>query len=202
MPEILDLKNEARQKGYKIRASQRDKDKPSSEICERFIRQPEYQRARMVMWYLHCRSEVRTRSAVEAVLQDGKTIVVPYCTKDESGNSKLGLWWLESFEELVPGMWNILEPPRNRWGESNKEIRPSELDIVLVPGVAFDRNGGRVGNGAGYYDRLLTQVRSDALLVAASYEAQVFSEIPMAPYDVFMDKVITEKAVYIGRGRV
>ncbi|MEE9397674.1 MAG: 5-formyltetrahydrofolate cyclo-ligase [Methylococcales bacterium] len=202
MSHVLDLKKELRQKGYKVRACQRDKDKLSGKICERFIGQPEYQRAKVVMWYLHCRSEVRTSSVVEAALQDEKTLVVPYCTKDEDGNNKLGLWRLESFEELVPGTWDILEPPRNRWAELNKEIGPSALDMVLVPGVAFDRDGGRLGNGAGYYDRLMSQVRADTLLVAASYESQLFPRIPMVPYDVFMDKVITEKAVYTGRGRV
>ena len=53
-------------------------------------------------------------------LESGKKIVVPYCTVDESGANKLGLWWLESMDELVVGKWKILEPPRDRWGEPGK----------------------------------------------------------------------------------
>jgi 5-formyltetrahydrofolate cyclo-ligase len=58
-----------------------------------------------------------------------------------------------------------------------------------------------MGNGQGYYDRLLKRVRSDAPLVALAYECQLFPELPVGPHDVFMDKVITEHAVYLGRGR-
>jgi 5-formyltetrahydrofolate cyclo-ligase len=75
------------------------------------------------------------------------------------------------------------------------------LDLVMVPGVAFDLRGGRLGHGKGYYDRLLPRIRPSAPLVAVAFECQLFPEIPMLEYDVFMDRVITEKAIYLGRGR-
>ena len=71
----------------------------------------------------------------------------------------------------------------------------------MVPGVGFDPDGGRMGNGQGYYDRLLEKVRRDCPLIALAYESQMFDEVLVAPHDVYMDKVITEKAVYEGRGR-
>jgi 5-formyltetrahydrofolate cyclo-ligase len=134
-------------------------------------------------------------------LASGKRIVVPYCTEDETGANKLGLWWLESMDELIVGKWKILEPPRERWGETGKEIPPEELDLVIVPGVGFNREGGRMGNGQGYYDRLLARVRPDCPLVALCYESQLFDDLIISPHDVFMDKVVTERAVYEGRGR-
>jgi 5-formyltetrahydrofolate cyclo-ligase len=70
-----------------------------------------------------------------------------------------------------------------------------------VPGVAFDQSGGRMGHGFGYYDRLLQHARPDAPLVALAFECQLFPEIPAEAHDIFMDKSITEKAVYVGRGR-
>ena len=73
-------------------------------------------------------------------LASGKRIVVPYCTTDENGENKLGLWLLESFDELVVGKWNILEPPRERWDDPAKTVAPDELDFVIVPGVGFGRN--------------------------------------------------------------
>jgi 5-formyltetrahydrofolate cyclo-ligase len=104
-------------------------------------------------------------------------------------------------DELVVGKWKILEPPRERWGEAGKEMGPEEIDLVVVPGVGFSRTGGRMGNGQGYYDRLLERVRPDCTLVGLGYECQLFDELIVSPHDVFMDKVVTEKAVYQGRGR-
>lgn len=164
----------------------------------RLVTLPEYELADVVMWYLDCRSELRTRHAIPEALASRKTIVVPYCTVDEQGDNKLGLWHLESMDEMVVGTWNILEPPKERWGEFGKEIQPRALDLVVIPGVAFDRKGGRLGNGQGYYDRLLTQVRADATLAAVCYESQLYDEVPRSPHDVVLDKVVTEQAIYSG----
>lgn len=71
----------------------------------------------------------------------------------------------------------------------------------MVPGVGFDREGGRMGNGQGYYDRLLEACRPDAPLIAPCYEGQLFDKILVAPHDVYMDKIVTEKEVYNGKGR-
>ena len=162
---------------------------------------PEYQQARTALWYIDCRSELRTKHALPAALDSGKRIIVPYCTVDEQGANKLGLWWLQSMEEMVVGKWKILEPPRERWGEAGKEIDPSELDVVLVPGVGFSRAGGRMGNGQGYYDRLLERVRPDCALIGVGYESQLFDDLIVGPHDVFMNKVVTEQAVYAGVAR-
>lgn len=81
-------------------------------------------------------------------------------------------------------------------GEAGKEVSPEELDLIMVPGVAFDREGGRLGNGAGYYDRLLQQTRSDTSVVAVCYESQLCEKVSMEPHDVYMDAVITEENFY------
>ncbi len=153
------------------------------------------------MWYLHCRSEVQTLSTVVAELGSDKRIVVPYCTVDAEGQKQLGLWHLQAIEELQAGMWNILEPPRQRWLEPAKQVNAAELDLVIVPGVAFDKQGGRLGYGAGYYDRLLQNVRSDTVLAAICYEAQLLPDVAMDGHDVFMDLVITERTIYPGLRR-
>lgn len=190
-----------RRLAYEVRDAQLDKDFASSAICARFVAEAAYSQAETVMWYCHCRSEVRTVTALNEALISNKRIVIPYCTKDAQGVNKLGLWRLQNWSELVPGTWGILEPPRQRWGEPGKEADPCELDLIMVPGVAFDRQGGRLGNGQGYYDRLLQTVRPDAVLSAVCYEAQLFDAIPMGIHDIFMDYVITEKAIYRGKGR-
>lgn len=196
-----DLKARQRRKAYQARNRQADKDAASQVICAQVTAHPAYQQAETVMWYSHCRSEVRTRPTLAHEISTDKRIVIPYCTRDQQGRNKLGLWRLEDFAELVPGTWGILEPPKQRWGEAGKEIAPDRLDCIIVPGVAFDRQGGRLGNGAGYYDRLLQCVRADAVLIGVGYESQLFDRIAMEPHDVAMDFVITEKAVYAGSGR-
>lgn len=196
-----DLKNQQRRKAYDIRNEQIDNDVASEIICDRFLVHPAYLSAKTVMWYSNCRSEVRTQAALLGQLATGKRIVIPYCTKDEQGRNKLGLWRLEDFAELVPGMWGILEPPKQRWGEPDKEIAPEQLDCVMVPGVAFDQNGGRLGNGAGYYDRLLKDVRADTVLIGVCFESQLVEQVVMEAHDVAMDVVITEKTLYAGKGR-
>jgi len=196
-----DLKNRQRRLAYDARNKQIDKEAMSRTICAQFVAHPVYRQAETVMWYVHCRSEVRTQSALLGELEAGKHIVIPYCTKDQQGRNKLGLWRLEDFAELVPGMWGILEPPKQRWGELGKEVAPEQLDCVMAPGVAFDRNGGRLGNGAGYYDRLLASVRTDAVLIGVCFEAQLVEQVAMDAHDVVMDIVMTEKNLYAGKGR-
>lgn len=194
-------KAEQRQIAYAARNAQADKDTVSTKICRRVREQPWYQSAQTVMWYLHCRSEVRTLPVVLAELDSDKRIVVPYCTVDAEGQKQLGLWHLQAIDELQPGMWNILEPPRERWIEPTKQVVVDELDAIIVPGVAFDKQGGRLGNGAGYYDRLLQKVRSNAVLAAVCYEAQLLPQVAMDTHDVFMDFVVTDQAIYPGKGR-
>ncbi|HUE71764.1 MAG TPA: 5-formyltetrahydrofolate cyclo-ligase [Pirellulaceae bacterium] len=190
-----------RRAAYDARNAQPDKDAVSAQAVERLLALPEYQAAKTVMWYIDCRSELRTRQALPAALASGQQIVVPYCTVDEQGANKLGLWWLQSMDDLVVGKWKILEPPQERWGEPGKEVPPQELDLVIVPGVGFSREGGRMGNGQGYYDRLLATVRPDCRLIGLCYESQLFDGLIVSKHDVFMDQVVTEKGVYQGRGR-
>lgn len=199
--ELMDAKAQMRRAAYDARNAQEDKNTVSEAAVARLLQLPEYQAAKTVLWYIDCRSELRTKHALPAALTSGKRIVVPYCTVDEAGANKLGLWLLESMDEMIVGKWKILEPPRERWGEPGKEIPPEQLDLVIVPGVGFSRNGGRMGNGQGYYDRLLERVRPDCLLIGLCYECQLFDNLIVSPHDVFMDKVVTEQAVYTGPGR-
>lgn len=196
-----DLKAELRRQAYDARNAQQDKDQLSRIICEKFTAQPSYRQSETVMWYIHCRSEVRTIPAIVRALDENKKTVIPYCTRDIHGNKVLGLWRLEDLSELVPGTWGIPEPPRVRWDEPGRKVHPKSLDLIMVPGVGFDRQGGRIGNGAGYYDRLLESVRDDAVLNGVCYETQLFSNIPMDVHDIYMDAVITDQKVYSGKGR-
>lgn len=194
--ELFELKTAIRKQAHENRRSQTDKDSVSKKIVNRFIELPEYQAAHTIMFYVDVRDEVRTRQALPAAVASGKRIIVPYCV-----NGELELFWLENMEELELGMYRILEPKHELRSVESKRLQPTDLDLVMVPGVAFDRTGGRTGHGKGYYDKLLQHARLDAPLIALAFECQMFESIPAESHDIYMDKIVTEDAVYTGKGR-
>ena len=194
--ELFELKTAIRKQAHENRRAQQEKDTVSQKIVDRFMDLPEYDSSKTVMFYVDVRDEVRTRQALPAALSSGKRIVVPYCVDGE-----LELFWLEKMEELELGMYRILEPKNDLRLVENKRLQPTDLDLIMVPGVAFDRQGGRTGHGKGYYDKLLQHARLDAPLIALAFECQIFEKIPAESHDIYMDKVVTEDAVYNGKGR-
>lgn len=187
-----------REQARKNRVAQKNKDEISRQIVTAFMGLPEYAAAQTVLFYVDAGSEVRTRHMLPEALTQGKRIVVPYCIVE---TNELELFLLEDMSELVEGAYKILEPRADLRGGVGKVVRPEDLDLVMVPGTAFDPKGGRMGQGKGYYDRLLARVRPDAPLVAIAFDCQIFDAIPVAPHDVFMDKVLTESRVLTGVGR-
>lgn len=189
-------KQAIREQAHANRRAQENKDELSQHICEQFASLPEYAAARTVMCFVDVRTEVRTRQFLPEALTHGKRIVIPYCVEGD-----LELFLLESMDELAVGMYKILEPKTELRGLPAKQVGVEEIDLIMVPGVAFDRRGGRMGHGKGYYDKLLEHARPGVPLVALAFECQLFDEIPTAAHDVYMDKIITERAVYECRGR-
>ncbi len=194
--DLASRKQEIRTAAHANRRAQGDKDGVSLKIVQRFMALPEYAAAKTVMFYIDVRDEVRTRHVLPDAIRGDKRIVIPYCVDGE-----LELFHLESMDELDVGMYKILEPKVELRSVTEKRLQPTDLDLIMVPGVAFDRQGGRTGHGKGYYDKLLEHARSDAPLVALAFECQIFPEIPCESHDIYMDKVVTELAVYPGRGR-
>lgn len=194
--DLANRKQEIRTAAHANRRMQADKDGVSQTIVARFMALPEYVAAKTVMFYVDVRDEVRTRHALPEAIKGDKRIVIPYCVDGE-----LELFHLESMDELDVGMYKILEPKVELRSVASKCLQPADLDLVMVPGVAFDREGGRTGHGKGYYDKLLEHARPDAPLVALAFECQMFPLIPCESHDIYMDSVVTEQAVYPGRGR-
>ena len=194
---IRERKDAIRKQAHANRNAQEHKDELSRRIVGAFMALPEYALAQTVMFYIDVRSEVRTRHDLELALQYGKTIVVPWCNTD----GELELFRLDSMDELEIGMYKILEPRAELRGLAEKRVNVESLDLIMVPGVGFDRRGARTGHGKGYYDKLLQHARRNTPLIALAFECQMFDEIPMADHDIFMDRIITEDHVYNGLGR-
>ncbi len=194
--QLAQRKDDIRKAAHAARKAQTDKDGLSVQITDRVIGLDEYKAAQCVMWYVDVRDEARTRHALPAALESGKRIVIPYCVDGE-----LELFHLESMDELETGMYKILEPREDLRSVASKRVDVKELDLILVPGVAFDARGGRTGHGKGYYDKLLENARPETPLVSLAFECQMFDQIPMQDHDVFMDLVVSESRLYNGIGR-
>ena len=183
-------KREIRARAKKNRQLQGDKDSLSRRIWDRLAGLPEFTAARRLLVYVGMPEEVQTRPFLPRLWAEGRRIAVPCCT----GN-RLDLFGIETLAELAPGTLGILEPlPVLR--RADRKVEVGDLDLIVVPGVAFDKAGGRLGHGKRYYDNLLRCARPETPLVGLAFECQIFPSIPMLDHDVFMDKVVTETAVY------
>ena len=98
--------------------------------------------------------------------------------------------WLAEGEPLAPGRWSVPEPAAPRW------VAAEDVDLALVPGLAFDAAGGRLGHGGGYYDRLLARAEPRiACRAGIAWACQIVDRVPTGPHDVRMDWVVTEKEI-------
>lgn len=158
----------------------------SRQITSHLLSWPHFVRARRLLLYASFRSEVETYPLITWALEEGKEVYLP---KTYLKPKELRLFRLYSLEELRPGAFGIPEPP-----EENPEISPEELELVVVPGVAFDRRGGRLGYGGGFYDRLFTQAK-EARRVGLCFSCQLAERLPLEAHDVLMHVLVTEEGL-------
>jgi 5-formyltetrahydrofolate cyclo-ligase len=160
-------------------------------IVERLTAMPEYGAASTVLCYVSFRTEVDTHNLLSRMLAEGKRVVVPYCESNQ-----LHLFLFTGFADLSPQTLGILEPKTELRGRGDRHVAVDEIDLFVIPGLAFDRHGGRLGYGKGYFDRLLRLAGPDALLVAVAFECQLFDAVPVLPHDVRADTIVTESSLY------
>jgi len=155
------------------------------EIAQRVLQIPSFVAAQTVLLTLAFRSEWDTQPLLRAALAAGQTVVVP---RVERSTRMLALHALtDPVTEIVPGYRGIPEPRPDA-----PTIDANRIDWVLVPGVAFDRDGRRLGYGGGYYDRLLPLLRAGIARVAGAYDMQLVARVPSAPHDITVDAIVTE----------
>jgi 5-formyltetrahydrofolate cyclo-ligase len=154
-------------------------------ISSRIAAMPSFAQSRTVLLTIAFRSEWDTLPLVRAALAAGKTVAVP---RVDDARRMLELHALtDPIGDIVPGFRGIPEPRADAPG-----VSPASVDWVLVPGVAFDRDGRRVGYGGGYYDRLLPLLRPGTPRVAGAYDIQLVAHVPSAPHDLTVDTIVTE----------
>lgn len=157
-------------------------------IAKRLLSLKKLQKAETIFLYASYKNEVETRRLIQKLLSMGKRVALPKVREKE-----MDFFVIHSWKELVFGYHGILEPDG-----TGELVVPTKQDVMVLPGVAFDTKGNRIGYGGGYYDRYLEQQKENIpCLIGIAYELQMFSGIlPTEPQDKQVDFVVTEKKVY------
>ena len=146
-----------------------------------------YKKAKTIMTFISFGAEVDTHDFIKTSIRNNKRIVVPITVP---ATKELKLSEVLDFDELEIGFYDILTP-------KDKFIRyvdPSEVDLIIVPGVAFDRDGYRIGYGGGYYDRFLSKL-DHITKISLAFDMQFIDKVPREDFDIPVDYIITEKEI-------
>jgi 5-formyltetrahydrofolate cyclo-ligase len=156
----------------------------TQEIAERFFSLREYRDAKNILLYYPFRSEVDTTVIITRAVADGKRVILPRVF-----GKTLQLFYVEDIKkDLRPGTYGIMEPDIDSCAPAGY----TEPDIVVVPGVGFDRHKNRLGYGGGFYDRLIPKLKKNIQKIALCFHVQIIDSIPSFAHDIRVDKVISE----------
>jgi len=162
-----------------------EKAQKSAIIRDRLFNEEEFKRARVVMFYVSLQDEVDTLAMIDEALKAGKRIAVPVILKKE--NRLIAGEIHNRLEDLESQHFGIYQPRQDRV----KEVPLDDIDLVVVPGVAFDRKNIRLGRGHGYYDRFLSGLPKRTKTIGLAFDFQVLEDLPQDPHDVPVSKIIT-----------
>jgi 5-formyltetrahydrofolate cyclo-ligase len=168
-------------------AIQRDEAEAAGrELAARLAGCPVFRAARRVAFYAALPDELPTRAAFDAARERGCCALFPAV----EGERRLVFWPLERWEDLRPGRYGVPEPPRQ-----GPAVELAQSDLVLVPGIAFDAEGHRLGRGAGCYDAAFPPGVGTPLLYGVGFEFQVVDAVPHGSRDRRMDAIVTERII-------
>ena len=157
----------------------------SKAICKNFLSSMAYDHSDTVLLYYSINSEVDTQELIDVILNSDKHLALPVCRE----NSQMIFRYITTRDDLVKGMFSALEP-----NESCEEFTFARHPICVIPAIAFDKYGYRIGYGKGYYDRYLTD--PSIVKVGFAYHDLYVDKIPRGRFDLNSDLVITEKGVF------
>ena len=168
-----------------------DQEIASDQILNTFISLPLFQEKNIFFIYCQYRSEVRTIPILARCLKLGKTVSVPLSKPQQAQMEAVVI--SDQVRDLSPGYLGIPEPLPPL--AQDRILRPSSIEVAVIPGVVFDRCGHRLGYGMGFYDRFLAQAAPQAIRIGLAFSCQLVDRIPSLPHDVPMDMVLTEQEV-------
>jgi 5-formyltetrahydrofolate cyclo-ligase len=145
--------------------------------------------SKIALLYLSSDLEVQTDSIIQKAYSYNKIVVLPSFDPE---NYQMKLMKVDAFgQELIPGPRGVLEPDASKC----KVVPMDRIDIAILPGLAFDEKGGRIGTGTGYYDRLVPRLDITTRKVALTFEEQIIPQVPMESHDKHVDIIITDKRI-------
>ena len=169
--------------------SKGDIEEKSAIVKSRLYSLPEFKKAKNILFYVSFNNEVDTQRIIKELLnKKEKSIIVPFVEKN---NPILQLSELHNFDELEPKTFGILEPK----GSFIRDFNPEKLDLIVVPGLVFFKDGHRIGYGYGYYDKFLKTLKKKPVKIGLAFDFQIAEKIPHEEHDVPMDVIITEKRI-------
>lgn len=180
-------KKELRQYFIRLLKDQKEDDRVSKSevIGEKLFQLPEFRSCQKVLFYASFREEVITFPMMQQAIDQTKKIALPFVN---TNNKHIVPMVVEDLSHLKTGAYGIKEPDN----DPNNIIPVDELDAVIVPGLAFDHQGNRLGRGAGYYDRLLAQLPSSTLTIGLAFDCQYIDQLPLLQdHDIRVDCVLT-----------
>lgn len=191
--EIMLTKKKIRSKIlFRLRTQkEEDRNRKSKIIKEKLFRTTVFKKAKVVMFYISFDGEVNTREMIKEAQNLGKIVAVPVCEKNRI--IKPCRW--DKKVSLKKGSYGIYEPAIRRL------INLEALDLVIVPGVAFDKQGLRLGRGKGYYDCFLRELPTKTISIGLAFNFQILPSIPATTRDVSVDKIISNEAIIYGARR-
>lgn len=192
--DIRKVKNELRAKAKEYRASLTEQQKKALDIAifENLCSVLEYNSAKTVLCYMSTPSEVDTKGIISSLFKQNKTVAVPRCIDN---SRDMEFYIISSFEQTQKRTFGVFEPD----SEKCQRLRDYRNAVCILPGLAFDREGFRLGYGKGYYDRFLSSFKGTKIGIV--YEKCLFDELIHGFFDVPADIVVTEKQVNYIKGK-
>lgn len=182
----INTKSQLRNKFKSIRDTLPFKESKSEAICEKFLNSDIYKSSSNILLYSPIKSEVDIGFILNKALSDGKRVAFPLCL-DKCGSMEF--YYITSEEDLINGTFGIKEPRSNC-----EKASCDSLSVCLVPGIAFDLFGTRLGYGKGYYDRFLKGFCG--ISVGISYHDCTVYCLPKSEHDIKVNYLITDKSIY------
>jgi 5-formyltetrahydrofolate cyclo-ligase len=158
-----------------------DRNRKSKLITDKLLRNKVFKKAKIVMFYIAFGGEVNTDEMIREAKKTGKLICVPVCRKDRETMQPA---ILKDHVKLIKGPYGVLEPA------TQSQVSPQDLDLVIVPGVAFDKKGNRLGRGKGCYDRFLCSLSAKTRSIGLAFDFQILPLVPTTCHDVSVKQVI------------
>lgn len=162
-----------------------DKKEKDNAIYEIIINGKEFIEAEVIFIYISFGKEVDTHNIIKYALKLGKKVCVPRVISRLNGMKALKI---SSLEELELSSYGILEP-----SDTAEEVKSQDMDLAIIPGLAFDLKGDRIGYGGGFYDRFFSNTNLDIKKIALAYQFQILDRIPIEDHDMAIDCIVTER---------